>query len=118
MTAVAELTGANLALWVAHALKLDDACIAFDICRVGKRSTPQRIDFAPHEDWEQGGPLLEQHTIGVTFGSIGGHWHGLVLPPGRIGLRCTATGPTPLVAAMRALVFSVYGDIVPDEVDL
>ena len=121
MTAVAELTGANLALWVAHALELDDACIAFDICRVGKRCTPQRIDFAPHEDWAQGGPLIDQFDVmfEVAADVYGASYYAYLE-----GVASTSEKPFPigqygetrLISACRAMVEFIYGNTVPDEV--
>jgi hypothetical protein len=107
MTAVAELTGADLALWAARAAELEWPRIALDICRVGPLFAP--IDFAPHEDWAQGGPLLEAYAIGFEPISDA-EW----LAEDHITLR-SGRGPTPLIAAMRALVASIYGDTVPDE---
>lgn len=62
--------------------------------------------FNPSTDWSQGGPLIEEHNIsidcvsqhdyiavvGESFGTIGGV----------DGVTCD--GPTPLIAAMKALV--------------
>lgn len=110
MTAVAELTGADLALWVARAARLEGAEIAHGHCRIGAKGTSQRRDFAPHEDWAQGGPLLEAYAIGFEPISDA-EW----LAEDHITLR-SGRGQTPLIAAMRALVASVYGDTVPDEV--
>jgi Protein of unknown function (DUF2591) len=123
MTAVAELTGVDLALWVARALRLDDACIAFDICRVGKRCTPQRIDFEPHEDWAQGGPLIDQFN--VMF-EVAAEVYDASYYAYLEGIASTAEKPFPLgqygetrlIAACRAIVESVYGSSVPDEVAL
>ena len=122
-----ELSGAVLALWVARALKMTQPRIAFDICRVGALLTPETRDFAPHEDWSCGGPLIEQQEIGIgIIQGIAPHdgteairwavtkWHARVLAGDNGGPKME--GPTPLVAAMRALVASVYGDTVPDEV--
>lgn len=112
MTAVAELTGADLALWVGRAASADFGpdCHQGEYIIIGGHSgTPPQV-YAPHEDWAQGGPLLEAYAIGFEPISDA-EWLAedhITLSSGR--------GPTPLIAAMRALVASVYGDTVPDEV--
>ena len=77
-------------------------------------------DYSPHEHWSDGGPLVEQHYIAIAKGAnqiCFPGWHAKV---GLVNAYDTNTGrqfgPTPLVAAMRALVWSVYGDNLPDEV--
>lgn len=109
---VSELTGADLALWVARAVgnEVDAGDGVFDdvgyVGHIGGSIQP----YAPHEDWAQGGPLLEQFAIG--FHPISdAEWLAEEHITGRTG-----RGPTQLIAAMRALVASVYGDTVPDEV--
>jgi Protein of unknown function (DUF2591) len=81
-------------------------------------------------DWAQGGPIIERERIGVWWATpyvdddggveYGNHWYA------EIG--CTddnadepykggATGPTPLIAAMRLYVYSKLGDEIelPEE---
>ena len=121
MTAVAELTGADLALWVARAARLEGAEIAHGHCRVGAKGTSQRRDFAPHEDWAQGGPLIDQFD--VMF-EVAAEVYDASYYAYLEGVDSTADRPFPigqygktrLVAASRAIVESVYGDTVPDEV--
>lgn len=76
--------------------------------------------YSPSTDWNQGGPLIEQNdvTLSPNIGDqYGAHerWHALVPTSATSGR--SAMGPTPLVAAMRALVFARLGDEVeiPDE---
>lgn len=69
--------------------------------------------FRPTTDWSQGGPILEREKIGVDYYNTGKPlWIA-----GIAGMFQQATGPTPLVAAMRCLVASKLGDAVevPDE---
>lgn len=125
MTAVAALAGADLVLWVARAQKLN-------VVRDGEREDAQWIVYFPNGfcrsfgacgyrpdlNWVDGGPLIDQHTIAIAKGmnqiTFPG-WHakvGLVNAyDGDIGRQF---GPTPLIAAMRALVWSVYGDNVEE----
>lgn len=115
---VSTLIGAELALWVARAVEIDNPRIAFDICRIGPFFDLAR-DFCPHEDWADAGPLIEQYTIAIGKGmnqiTYPG-WHATVgLQTAHGNDREKSFGPTPLVAAMRALVASVYGKEVPNE---
>jgi hypothetical protein len=68
-----------------------------------------------HVYWGSAGPIIEREHIGVTFGKFAGQWHALVLD-GHIVPTPTMTGPTPMIAAMRAFVRMKFGDEVPDEV--
>lgn len=64
-------------------------------------------------DWAQAGPILEREKIGVDYYNTGKPlWIA-----GIAGTFQQATGPTPLVAAMRCYVASRLGDEVevPDE---
>jgi hypothetical protein len=97
--------------------------------------------YAPSTNWGQGGPLIEAnqifldppHDMHVHGGSRAGwhtekEWNATVsarvrvywrpdddregfLKRGRVG---RGKGATPLIAAMRAIVTSVYGEDVPD----
>lgn len=112
-----ELTGATLDYWVAKAedeyspFMQDGACwIALD----DEHTKP----FSPSTDWAQGGPLIQQHGICVL--EDGEFWiasnDAEALSKVYIYAEEAAhSGPTPLVAAMRAIVAIFYGDTVPDE---
>jgi hypothetical protein len=83
--------------------------------------------WQPSTDWSQGGPIIEREKLGVWWAThyvdddgveYGNHWY--------CETGCTdenydsqhiATGPTPLVAAMRCYVASKLGDEVeiPEE---
>jgi len=141
---VSELSGVLLDYWVARAeaeetlkgSKLqpagenrwtivdpdDDFIMGYLVDGIQKRFKARRelnLDsgtwhYWPSGDWAYGGPLMEREKIGVTFGAFGGLWHALVLKEGVLGVRSTTTGPTPLVAAMRAYVISKFGEEVPE----
>lgn len=133
MTAVAELTGADLALWGGRAASADFGpdCHQGEYIIIGGHSgTPPQV-YAPHEDWAQGGPLIKQYNIqlgpptnpvhrcGGPNGGRGqsGVWTACTWTRGANGRRSIALHETePLVAAMRCIVRVVYGDTVPDEV--
>lgn len=118
MKNVAELEGAELALWVARAdgLKINpDVCQPNDGVFVGEGCGDLEF-FAPHESWEQGGPIIERERIGIQPTTINRYhtakWQAQVWQ--RYAL---LAGPTPLIAAMRAFVASKFGEEV-DEVAL
>ena len=63
---------------------------------------------SPSINWSQGGPIIERESINLV--KMHGHeWHA---DCGKV-----ATGPTPLIAAMRCYVASKLGDEVeiPEE---
>ena len=69
-------------------------------------------DFEPSCDWLQGGAIIEREIIGLDFDAAEG-WQARDFDSQQI----TATGKTPLVAAMRCYVASKLGDEVevPEE---
>ena len=67
------------------------------------------LGFKPSTDWSQAGPIIEREIARLEdLGDEG--WEAC-------GYGFTATGPTPLIAAMRCYVASKLGDEVdvPDE---
>lgn len=106
MKKVNDLTGAHLDYWVARAqahhnveLKLkgvyENSTVYVDhvdVARVGL--------YEPSADWKTGGPIIEIEQIDLECGS--GIWRASK------GALCE-TGKTPLIAAMRCYVASVYG---------
>ena len=145
MTAVAGLVGDVLDYWVARAignkpgsrlhfpnkpgaslvksdipsliLHLDDVNMVADIAVLGGTNETGAFQaFNPSKNWALAGPMIESVRIDLR------HRHDV---NGRLAGTCFAWakykgkeqhGPTDLIAAMRALVASVYGDTVPDEV--
>lgn len=119
MRSVSELAGVELALWVAralgwdqHALPITKSLAWFDDSGCFMECVSA---FMPHKDWSQGGPLIEKNRIHLDPLTRGGEkisseWQAQIWGPFAV-----CAGPTPLVAAMRALVASAYGDTVPDE---
>lgn len=117
---VLELEGAELDYWVGKAAKLN---IGFDSdMTIQNRQVlyiktkpwngadmPSMDRYSPSQWWHQGGPLIEKHGIVVeriiTAGDVTLHYQARKYPR-------QTTGPTYLIAAMRALVASVYGDEV------
>lgn len=125
--AVATLDGADLALWVARAEKLtfvmrgewpafetdfdpETRCHEFSI-----DEWKCWLHFKPHEDWEQGGPLIEWHDIFFNRSNFDecGKVFAFIYTDDGSDVLAQQYGKTRLVAAMRALVASVYGATVP-----
>lgn len=69
--------------------------------------------YHPSADWSIGGPILEREKLHVTWSPIWEEWVALIPTNAALGI----TGPTPLVAAMRAYATSKLGDEVeiPEE---
>lgn len=68
------------------------------------------VTYSPSTDWEQGGPIIESKKIRLWFYE---HvWAGYSLCALDEGY--AMLGETPLIAAMRAYVASIYGDEVRD----
>ncbi len=113
MTRVDDLAGAELALWVARAGGAVDADIHWRSNRKSFWMEDYSYGFQPHEDWAQGGPLIEKHLISVEYGHGGDQpWRAEIGFVHNLTDGVTVYGPTALIAAMRALVASVYGEEV------
>jgi hypothetical protein len=112
---VAELDGAQLAEWVARALGFPNAdAVPVEQCGWDQIEDESfRKDWAPHEDWEQGGPLIEHKRITVQA-SQAGDWRAY-MSDGWCADGVQKRGDTPLIAAMRAYVASKFGDEVADD---
>lgn len=123
----ADLTGTLLDYWVALALgytllPTDGGYRVRDengeyLGRIGER--PNATTWLRwSEDWAQGGPIIERTGMAVVkfYEPVDGpvaqgmEWAALSLDDS-----IRRDGPTPLIAAMRALVASKFGDEVPDE---
>ena len=76
-------------------------------------------EFAPTANWSQGGPIIEREKLEVRANDY--EWQAFCFgfPSARAhsGQKVWASGPTPLIAAMRCLVVSHLGDEVdvPEE---
>ncbi|WP_431822939.1 phage protein NinX family protein [Burkholderia sp. F1] len=115
---VRELAGAPLDYWVAVAEGLGAPHVADGACRVSRDDGGVPALFAPSSSWADGGPIVERLPF-AAFERDGGRgaWRAVLhraVPSA--GERCTfnQAGPTLLVAAMRTLVASTFGDDVPD----
>jgi len=131
MTAVARLEGSKLDEWVARAI----GWTLFEMVpgELGYKRFKQSDGteglfgtvesgacrfkgFNPSSNWEQGGQLIEKYQLDVVADApnvwLAFRWNNDGDPVTAV----TGHGPRPIIAAMRALVASVYGNSVPDEV--
>jgi hypothetical protein len=125
---VSELEGALLDYWVARAgnwprPRIDDGLCWIDVPACdGDPAGALDAAFSPSSDWEVAGPIIERTGIGFWKGS--GSKGGVRAEPWEATTRSPAnaiempapdvTGPTPLIAAMRAFVRLKFGDEVED----
>lgn len=115
---VQDLAGATLDYWVAMAEDLVAPRIDTSRCMVIREPGGVPTPFAPSSSWADGGPIVERLPF-AAFERDGGRgaWHAVLhraVPAA--GERCTfnQSGSTLLIAAMRTLVASTFGDDVPD----
>lgn len=106
---VSELEGALLDMAVADALGLNPVLID------GKAMIPaheeedypgEMLPWPASTDWSYGGPIIERERISLKGDKDGG-WYAYF-----DHLDATASGNSPLVAAMRAFVASKFGETV------
>lgn len=116
---VSELEGALLDYWVAKAEGYEAELCRDDrgsFCVRTKRYAGEggqfRGPFFPSTEWADGGPVLERERIGLMPYVENGVWGWMAALRESNG---GGKGPTPLLAAMRALVASKFGDLL-DEV--
>lgn len=72
-------------------------------------------DFSPTSDWSAGGPLIEKFKIDIRYNELDSYsertfpWIAWVEGKGPSGYprHFSESGPTPLLAAMKALVKSI-----------
>lgn len=130
MTPVSELTGRNLDYWAGKAAKLDvrfDSDMTIQNRQVlyvhtkpwNGADMPSMDRYSPSQWWQQGGHLIDKHDIYFERSNFPnyGQVFAFIYTPDGSEIRGQQYGPTRLIAAMRALVASVYGDSVPDEVE-
>ena len=80
--------------------------------------------YAPSTNWAQGGPIIERERLWVGYSAVGQSLKLLVMADDVVQCRkralppkCSTTGPTILIAAMRCYVASKLGDTIeiPEE---
>jgi hypothetical protein len=112
----AELTGSPLD-WIVTTIEDPDA-LRYGVedwkeqRRYGRGEYPHRY----HQNWAQGGPIIEREEIYLAKSILGG-WTASIYTKEK-GINCIMhSGPTPLITAMRCFVASRFGEEVdiPDE---
>lgn len=78
-----------------------------------------KIPYEPSNNWGQCGPLIEKYNIQTSYNGNGFHrsptgkyWCAYVCEPHGPEMRPSGGGPTPLIAACRAIVAAKLGDTV------
>lgn len=119
-----ELTGALLDYYVAKArnkiinpesLTSPHGCEVRPALYGRNVALPEYESYHPSQNWELGGPIVEREKIAIEFHpSLG--WRACVdnTFSGDESPDPYSSGPTPLIAAMRAYVASKFGEEVPD----
>lgn len=109
--AVARIEGIRVRFGVA-----ENFCVIYrggDDTGLKERRGP---DFNPSRDWSAGGSIIERELIDVEApcknGGRIGYWYAYIYEPETAELLQSMSGPTPLIAAMRAFVASKLGEEV------
>lgn len=114
-----ELTGASLDWAVAKCEDFNDglAIIRLWNNRVTKiipgdyETREVYTSYTPSTDWAQGGPIIEREGVTITQYDDYPNWSATLYATD-YNEHKAATGPTPLIAAMRCYVASKLGDEV------
>jgi hypothetical protein len=89
----------------------------------------ERYNYAASIDWAQGGPIIEREKLGMWWAThyvdgdgveYGNHWYAETgcTDDNADGPYRVATGPTPLITAMRCYVATKLGDEIEVPEDL
>jgi len=75
------------------------------------------LDYAPSNDWSQGGPIIEREGISIVQEGDAAEWVASMYDYAADDWHLHTAGHTPLIAAMRCYVASKLGDEVevPEE---
>lgn len=91
------------------------------VLRVSAAETFLRMGcrYCPSTDWSQGGPLIDKYNIqtsyngnGFSRSKTGKYWCAYVCKENGLEEKPSGGGPTPLIAACRAIVAAKLGDSV------
>ena len=110
-----DIDGISLDRWVAKAegieVKYSTALEAWRI--IGE---PDEIQWLPHQDWAQAGPIIEREKIAIS--PRAGEWTASIADPSENPnspvVIAERTGATPLMAAMRCFVAHRFGEELPE----
>ena len=94
-------------------MELTGAALDWAVTRIEHPEYPLDVTIEYSKDWDYGGPIIERWVSDL---SQRGEWYAQI-QINDVPEYAQATGPTPLVAAMRCYVASQLGDEVdvPDE---
>ena len=95
---------AGRSVWLADGVTVDGLPM---VCEDYARD----MHWSPSTDWDQGGPLIREHQIGLLSPkqSPCGEWHASLIHPDFTDF---THATEPLIAAMRCIVASKLGDTV------
>lgn len=126
---VDQLAGAELDYWVASAMRAQFIKLEGSHCFADYRAAERAEKgaawgggdeqlaglFDPSTDWRPGGYVIERYKIGIAKHEAEAEWYAdMEMLTRKDGSKAEyAYGPTPLIAAMRCFVRSVYGEEVP-----
>lgn len=127
LTPVDRLSGAALDYYVAKAEGLtviDDPDEPGPLVLIGHVphtiGRDHDVSYCPSQHWAEGGPIIARNSISLLKDDY--DWWAFI--DERFDMRDggtngpSSTGPTPLIAAMRAYVISQFGEAVPAEIAL
>lgn len=110
----ADLEGSALDYWVAQAENRTDVKLKGDRCVTYRSGIPRT--YSPSTEWLQGGRIIEHELISVQ--TVMNVESGAVTWQAMHPKNWILSGPTPLIAAMRAFVASKFGPEVDDYVNV
>jgi hypothetical protein len=109
---VHDLAGAALDLWAANAAGMANPRVLDGVCLIGTSH------YRPSSNWTDGGPLIESAGISVWRYPDLDAWHACLefnfSREDGIKAKHYYQGPTLLIAGMRCLVASKFGNEVPN----
>ncbi len=105
----ADLTGPALAYAIAQ---FTPDLMQIGVCFYIRDAEGERVLFDPAGNWSQGGPIIERERIVIKTSYVpDSNWVAFLAVPDLLA-HFPASGPTPLIAAMRCYVASKLGDEV------
>lgn len=104
--AVAKVEGVNAVMFRARKEEQRRPLALFGSLALSIGGDNPEYSYSPSSCWHCGGPLIERHDVWISSEAIPGPWLASI---NGCGLE---TGPTPLIAACRAIVYDKLGDAV------
>lgn len=112
---VSELEGPTLDYWVAKAagMPVDEKDPRKPYALGVVTADRGVVAFCPSRDWALGGPIIERERIEIQYSMD--TWMANIWPASSEEGNYLWSGPSPLIAAMRAFVASKFGEDVNGE---